>query len=106
LEGCSRTGSPGPEDLGSIEGRVRVVISGSRDRASIAVHDQGIGVAPDKRTRIFEPYSSDGLRSVTGDASSGLGLAFGRLAVAAQGGTIRIDDGTPHGGVFVVELPR
>jgi signal transduction histidine kinase len=89
-----------------IEGRVRVVISGSRDRAYIAVHDEGPGVPLEKRTRIFEPYSAEGLRSATGFESSGLGLAFCRLAVEAQGGEIRIEDGTPRGTVFVVELPR
>ena len=89
-----------------IEGRVRVVISGSRDRACIAVHDDGPGVPPEKRTRIFEPYSAEGLRSATGHESSGLGLAFCRLAVEAQGGAIRIEDGAPRGSVFVVELPR
>jgi signal transduction histidine kinase len=88
-----------------IEGRVRVVTSGSRDRAYVAVHDDGPGVSPERRTRIFEPYGAEGLRSATGYESSGLGLAFCRLAVEAQGGTIRIEDGTPHGSVFVVELP-
>ena len=89
-----------------VDGRVRVVISGSRDRASIAVHDEGPGVPWERRTRIFEPYSAAGLRSASGHESSGLGLAFCRLAVAAQGGAIRIEDGTPRGSVFVVELPR
>jgi two-component system sensor histidine kinase/response regulator len=89
-----------------IEGRVRVVTSGSRDRAYIAVHDEGPGVSPGKRTRIFEPYSAEGLRSATGYESSGLGLAFCRLAVEAQGGAIRIEDRRPYGSVFVVELPR
>jgi signal transduction histidine kinase len=89
-----------------IEGRVRVVTSGSRDRASIAIHDEGPGVSREKRTRIFEPYSAEGLRSTTGYESSGLGLAFCRLAVEAQGGTIRIEDGKPDGTVFVVEFPR
>ena len=89
-----------------VEGLVRVVVSGSRDTASIAVHDEGPGVPADQRTRIFEPYSAEGLRSATGYESSGLGLAFCRLAVEAQGGTIRIQDGTPRGSVFVVELPR
>jgi signal transduction histidine kinase len=89
-----------------IEGRVRVVTSGSRDRAYIAVHDEGPGVPPEKRARIFEPYSAEGLRSATGYESSGLGLAFCRLAAEAQGGEIRIQDGTPGGSVFVVELPR
>jgi signal transduction histidine kinase len=89
-----------------IEGQVRVVVSGSPDRAYIAVHDEGPGVPPEKRTTIFEPYSAEGLRSATGYESSGLGLAFCRLAVGAQGGTIRVEDGTPRGSVFIVELPR
>ena len=89
-----------------IKGRVRVVISGSRDTASIAVHDEGSGVPPEKRTRIFEPHSAEALRSATGYESSGLGLAFCKLAVEAQGGAIRVEDGTPGGSVFVVELPR
>ena len=89
-----------------IDRRVRVVISGSPERASISVHDQGPGVPREKWSRIFEPYSADGLRSANGCESSGLGLAFCRLAVEAQGGTIRIEDGTPRGSVFIVELPR
>jgi signal transduction histidine kinase len=88
-----------------IEGRVSIVVSSSRERVSIAVHDQGPGVPPDKRNRIFEPFSAEGLRSAAGYESSGLGLTFCRRAAEAQGGTIRIEDATPHGSVFVVELP-
>ena len=89
-----------------VERPVRVVISGSRDRVFLAVSDEGPGVPPEQRTRIFEPFSAEGLRSATGYESSGLGLAFCRLAVEAQGGAIRIEDGKPRGSVFVVELPR
>ena len=89
-----------------INGQVRVVISGTAAKASISVHDDGPGVPPDKRSRIFDPYSAEGLRSVTGTETSGLGLAFCRLAAEAQGGAIRVEDGTPRGSVFVVELPR
>lgn len=89
-----------------IEGRVRVVTSGFGDGATIAVYDEGPGVPIEARTRIFEPYSAEGLRSATGYTSSGLGLAFCRLAVEAQGGVIRIEDATPHGSVFIVELRR
>jgi len=89
-----------------IWGRVRVVISGSRDRASIAVHDEGPGLPQEQRPLMFEPFSAGALRSASGYESSGLGLAFCRLAVEAQGGAIRIEDNTPRGSVFVVELPR
>ena len=90
----------------NIDGRVRVVISGSQDRAYIAVHDEGPGVRPINRARVFEPYSAETLRSATGYESSGLGLAFCKLAAEAQGGAVRIEDATPRGSVFVVELPR
>jgi K+-sensing histidine kinase KdpD len=63
-------------------------------------------VPPEQRTRIFEPYRADRPQRATSDESSGLGLAFCRLAVEAQGGAIRIEEGTPRGNVFVVELPR
>jgi signal transduction histidine kinase len=89
-----------------IEGRVRVVISGSRETVCIAVHDEGPGVPTDEQSRIFQPYSAGGLRSAVGYDSSGIGLAFCRLAVEAQGGTIRLADGTPRGSVFIVEVPR
>lgn len=89
-----------------IEGRVRVVTSGSRGRARIAVYDSGAGVPTEKRARIFDPYYGEGILSATGYASSGIGLAFCKLAVEAQGGTIHIEDGAPRGSVFVMELPR
>jgi signal transduction histidine kinase len=89
-----------------LEGRVRVVVAGDRDRAYIAVHDEGPGVATEKHARIFEPYSAETLRSAVGWESSGLGLAFCRLAAKAQDGTIHVENATPRGSVFILALPR
>ena len=89
-----------------IEGRIRVTVSGTSQRARVAVQDEGPGVPYEKRNSIFEPYSAEGLRSAAGYESSGLGLAFCSLAAEVQGGEIRIEDGSPRGSVFVVELPR
>jgi len=89
----------------TLGGRVRVVIAGSEQRVSIAVTDEGPPVPPDHRTRIFEPYRVDRQQRAAADESSGLGLAFCKLAVEAHGGAIRIED-NPRGNAFVVELPR
>ena len=90
----------------TLGGRVRVVIAGSEQRVSVAVTDEGPTVPPEQRARIFEPYRVDRQQRAAADESSGLGLAFCRLAVEAQGGSIRIEDGTTRGNAFVVELPR
>jgi K+-sensing histidine kinase KdpD len=89
-----------------VEGQVRVAITGLGYRVCVAVHDEGLGVPPEKRARLFEPFSAEGLRTATGYESFGLGLVFCRLAVEAQGGTIRVVDGHPRGSIFVVELRR
>ena len=88
-----------------IAGRVRVVVSDTGNNARLEVHDEGAGVPREKRGAIFEPYGTDSLRARAGGASSGLGLAFCKMAVEAQGGAIRVEDAAPHGSVFIVELP-
>jgi signal transduction histidine kinase len=45
------------------------------------------------------------LHADSGHQSTGLGLAFCKLAAEAHGGSIHIEDATPRGAVFVVELP-
>src|SRR5437879_12981110 len=46
-------------EVTTIDGRVRLVIAGSRHGASIAVTDEGPAVPPEPRTRTFEPSRTD-----------------------------------------------
>jgi signal transduction histidine kinase len=87
------------------DSRVRVVMSGSTRLLRIEVHDEGSGVPPEQRERIFEAYTTSLTPAVSRFESSGVGLAFCRLAVEAHGGTIRIENAVPRGAVFVIELP-
>jgi signal transduction histidine kinase len=89
-----------------IGGCVRVVVSCRHELTSIAVSDDGPTIPVEQRRQIFEPYRPERLWNATGDESSGLGLAFCRLAVEAQGGMIRIKNGAPRGNVYVVEMMR
>lgn len=89
-----------------IDSPVRVVISGSRATVQVAVRDEGLGIPPEGRKRIFQPYAGVGPVTPDGHESFGLGLTFCKLAAEAQGGVIRIDDAVPKGSVFTVVLPR
>jgi len=70
----------------------------------LRVTDAGPGVPVDQRERVFDRFVQ-GANDSAGHSNRGLGLAFCKLAVEANGGTIRIIDGSP-GAVFCVTLPH
>lgn len=65
----------------------------------LAVEDDGPGVPPNIRTRLFEPFAS-----AKGEDGLGLGLYMARLIVASHQGTIDLAD-TLGGARFEVTLP-
>jgi signal transduction histidine kinase len=73
---------------------VSIEIAQTGDRATIAVEDDGSGVAPELREKIFE-------RFVTTTGGTGLGLPICRWIARAHGGDIRVTTGSR----FVVDLP-
>ena len=74
-------------------------------RVDLAVADQGPGVPPSERARVFEPFTR--LPGVRRDRAggTGLGLAIARRIVVAHDGTIAVDDAPGGGARFVVSLP-
>jgi len=63
------------------------------------VADNGPGMSPDVKARLFEPYFS------TKPDGTGLGLAIVSAIVADHSGFIRVRDNLPRGSRFVMELP-
>lgn len=89
-------------------GTVAVQISQSDDAASISVTDNGPGIAPGDRERIFEKFyrapGPDGKpRRIPG---SGLGLAIAKQAVDLHHGRIWVESEMGKGSVFHVLLPK
>ena len=65
----------------------------------IVVADDGPGIPPEERDKLFMPYFS------TKKRGSGLGLAIVRRIVAEHGGTIEVGANEPRGTRFTIELP-
>jgi two-component system sensor histidine kinase KdpD len=66
----------------------------------VRVADQGPGIMPDQRERVFEPFVRG-----EGSTGTGLGLAIARAIVEGHGGAIRITEAPAGGTAVVVELP-
>ncbi|HWJ83237.1 MAG TPA: DUF4153 domain-containing protein [Nocardioides sp.] len=86
-------------------GTVHVTASTYADRYLLDVVDEGPGVAPDDRDRVFEPFGT--LSEAVGGGGTGLGLAIARWVTDLHGGTIRfLDPGPGVAGAHVrVDLP-
>jgi two-component system sensor histidine kinase/response regulator len=64
------------------------------------VHDTGIGVASDARTRIFEAFAQADDSTTRKYGGTGLGLAISKQLVELMGGAIGVDNGPQRGSVF------
>ncbi|MGE0815197.1 MAG: ATP-binding protein [Vicinamibacterales bacterium] len=83
--------------------RGRIVVETSHDAghhvARVVVADDGPGIPPGERDKLFLPYYS------TKGRGSGLGLAIVRRIVAEHGGNVEVGDNLPTGSRFTIELP-
>ncbi|MDC3958989.1 sensor histidine kinase [Polyangium jinanense] len=82
---------------------ITIVVRKEAGSTSLMVSDQGIGIAPDQQTRIFERFG----RAVSARHYGGLGLGLYicRRIAEAHGGSIRVESAQGMGSTFVVELP-
>ncbi len=79
--------------------KVRVTAERRGDDVVLAVEDEGPGVPPMVRERLFEPFTT-----TKGDQGYGLGLYMARLIVVSHRGRIELVE-RPRGARFEVMLP-
>jgi signal transduction histidine kinase/DNA-binding response OmpR family regulator len=88
-------------------GRIEVSASSTISEAVIRVKDNGIGIAPDKLSQVWELFvqvdeSPERIRK-----GLGIGLALVRDLVRRHGGSVEAhSDGLDRGSTFIVRLPR
>jgi len=79
---------------------VRIEVAWRGADQVVAVEDEGPGVSPDLRDRLFQPFVSG-----KGDQGLGMGLYMARLIVESHGGRIAASTGQGGGARFEVVLP-
>jgi signal transduction histidine kinase len=81
--------------------RIAVRVGGHRAHVEIEIADDGIGMPPPIKEKIFDMFYSS-----KGHAGTGLGLFIARQMIRQHGGTIQVESTEGVGSRFRVHLPR
>ena len=73
---------------------------------SFFVEDTGIGIAPDQKKLIFEPFSQQKGQDFNTYGGTGIGLSISKKLISAMGGTITIESTPGRGSRFSVCIPN
>jgi PAS domain S-box-containing protein len=89
------------EDRDKAFHKIRFSVQGGAESVTFEIADNGIGMSPETREKIFDLFVSS-----KGQAGTGLGLFITRQVVAQHGGAIKVDSTPGDGARFRVEFPR
>ncbi len=86
----------------------RITLKGLRqdDQIILTVSDTGLGIGPEDKDRIFEPFERVGYAQQEGSQrGAGLGLTLVRNIIQLHGGTVRLDSTLGQGTDVILTLP-
>lgn len=87
-------------------GEIMVTAEAQRDYWVIAVHDNGIGIAPEHQTKLFDKVNPYSTRGTANEKGTGLGLILCKEFVEKNGGKIWVESEEGKGSTFSFTVPR
>ncbi len=87
-------------------GTVSLIVHNTQEWATFQVRDNGIGILPEDKEQIFQPFYRAGQGAIKEERGSGLGLPLVKSIAEAHGGKIEVKSTPGQGSVFKVSLPN
>ena len=81
---------------------VRVTVAAHEGRVTVTVADEGAGLSPAQKAKVFDKFERLGRG---GDGGSGLGLYISRRLARAMGGDLTVECAPGEGARFTLSLP-
>jgi signal transduction histidine kinase len=86
--------------------RLRVESSAATETVTVAVEDEGPGIARDDLPHVFQPFFRSPRTRGQGRPGVGLGLAVAGRIAASLGGSLTVQSAPGKGSTFALTLPR
>jgi len=90
---------------GSVDVRIRPVMSGTRSLLAFTVTDTGTGIRPDQVNKLFAPFSQADVSTKRKYGGTGLGLVLSKRFANLLGGDVVLTESTPDkGSTFTITI--
>lgn len=87
------------------EGSVNITLETRGQEGVIIIADTGVGIAPEQRELVFEPFYRVNKSRSREFGGAGIGLSLVKSILKRHGASITVSENTPQGSVFTIRIP-
>ena len=87
------------------EGSVSITLETRGQEGVIIIADTGVGIAPEQRELVFEPFYRVNKSRSREFGGAGIGLSLVKTILKRHGASITVSENTPQGSVFTIRIP-
>lgn len=87
------------------EGKISVSLFSENQQAILQIADEGEGIPDEEKKNIFKKFYRIGSEKTRKTQGTGLGLFISKKIVRDHKGNIRVEDNSPAGSKFIIQIP-
>ena len=87
------------------EGSVNITLETRGQEGVITIADTGVGIAPEQRELVFEPFYRVNKSRTREFGGAGIGLSLVKTILKRHGASITVSENNPQGSVFTIRIP-
>lgn len=87
------------------EGAVNITLETRGQEGVIIIADTGVGIAPEQRELVFEPFYRVNKSRSREFGGAGIGLSLVKTILKRHGASITVSENNPQGSVFTIRIP-
>ena len=87
------------------EGSVNITLETEGQECLVTIADTGVGIAPEQRELVFEPFYRVNKSRSREFGGAGIGLSLVKTILKRHGASITVSENSPQGSVFTIRIP-